>query len=166
MQVLLPHGLSSGGIGSKTVGVTRCAHNARVRNQLLYSLMSDVFLLAKEARYRQPTDVQEPKASYAAVLTGRCTRAETVVCRCSNKNHFLRLWPWNGTRLEAYDYHSYHSYAKIRRPVHLCDDYGSAGLVQYATHEIFENNHWCSPRSFRVNWQLPRHDIHESSSRR
>jgi hypothetical protein len=57
----------------------------RVRNQLLYSLMSDVFLLAKEkARYRQPTDVQEPKASYAAVLTGRCTRAETVACCCSN----------------------------------------------------------------------------------
>jgi hypothetical protein len=49
--------------------------------------MSDVFLLAKkEARYRQPTDVQEPKASYAAVLTGRCTGAETVACRCSN-NH-------------------------------------------------------------------------------
>jgi hypothetical protein len=56
-----------------------------VRNQLLYSLMSDVFLLAKEeARYRQPTDVQKPKASYAAVLTGRCTGAETVACRCSN----------------------------------------------------------------------------------
>jgi hypothetical protein len=52
------------------VGVTRCAHNARVRNQLLYSLMSDVFLLAKEeARYRQPTDVQEPKLSHAAVPT-------------------------------------------------------------------------------------------------
>jgi hypothetical protein len=47
--------------------------------------MSDVFLLAKEeARYRQPTDVQEPKASYAAVLIGRCTGAETVACRCSN----------------------------------------------------------------------------------
>jgi hypothetical protein len=58
-----------------------------VRNQLLYFLMSDVFLLAKEeARYRQPTDVQEPKASYAAVLTGRCTGAETVACRCSNNN--------------------------------------------------------------------------------
>jgi hypothetical protein len=56
-----------------------------VRNQLLYFLMSDVFLLAKEeARYRQLTDVQEPKASYAAVLTGRCTGAETVACRCSN----------------------------------------------------------------------------------
>jgi hypothetical protein len=58
-----------------------------VRNQLLYSLMSDVFLLAKEeARYRQPTDVQEPKASYAAVLTGRCTGAETVACRCPNSS--------------------------------------------------------------------------------
>jgi hypothetical protein len=44
-----------------------------------------VFLLAKEeARYRQPTDVQKPTALYAAVLTGRCTGAETVVCRCSN----------------------------------------------------------------------------------
>src|SRR4030088_1675882 len=44
-----------------------------------------VFLLAKEeARYKQPTDVQKPTASYAAVLTGRCTGAETVVCRCSD----------------------------------------------------------------------------------
>jgi hypothetical protein len=68
-----------------SVGVTRCAHNVRVRNQLLYSLMSDVFLRKKEeARYRQPTDVQEPKASYAAVLTGRCTGADTVACCCSN----------------------------------------------------------------------------------
>jgi hypothetical protein len=41
-----------------------------VRNQLLYFLMSDVYLLAKEeARYRQPTDVQEPKLSHAAVPT-------------------------------------------------------------------------------------------------
>jgi hypothetical protein len=37
---------------------------------LLYFLMSDVYLLAKEeARYRQPTDVQEPKLSHAAVPT-------------------------------------------------------------------------------------------------
>jgi hypothetical protein len=47
--------------------------------------MLSVFLLAKEeARYRQPTDVQKPTASYAAVLTGRCTGAETVICRCSD----------------------------------------------------------------------------------
>jgi hypothetical protein len=44
-----------------------------------------MFLLAKEeARYKQPTDVQKPTASYAAVLTGRYTRAETVVCHCFN----------------------------------------------------------------------------------
>jgi hypothetical protein len=60
-----------------------------VVNRLLYCLMSCsflfFFLLAKEeARYRQPTDVQEPTALYAAVLTGRCTGAETVACRCSD----------------------------------------------------------------------------------
>jgi hypothetical protein len=58
------------------VGVTGCAHNARgVRNQLLYSLMSDLFLLTKEEAsykelfsytsirrmHKQPTDVREPK---------------------------------------------------------------------------------------------------------
>jgi hypothetical protein len=53
-----------------------------------------VFLLAKEeARYRQPTDVQEPTASYAAVLTGRCTGAETVVCRCSDSYKGPKLLP-------------------------------------------------------------------------
>jgi hypothetical protein len=41
-----------------------------VVNRLLYFLMSFVFLLTKEeARHRQPTDLQEPKASDAAVPT-------------------------------------------------------------------------------------------------
>jgi hypothetical protein len=54
--------------------------------------MSDVFLLAKEeARYGQSTDVQEPKASYAAVLTGRYTGAETVAYRCSNKYKYIKV---------------------------------------------------------------------------
>jgi hypothetical protein len=49
--------------------------------------MYNVFLLAKEeARHRQPTDIQEPKPSHAAVLTGRYTGAETVAYRCSDNN--------------------------------------------------------------------------------
>jgi hypothetical protein len=51
-----------------------------------------VFLLAKEeARYRQPTNVQKPTALYAAVLTGRCTGAETVVCCCSDRFKSINL---------------------------------------------------------------------------
>jgi hypothetical protein len=51
-------------------------------NVLLFSCL--FFLAKKEARYKQPINVQKPTALYAAVLTDRCTGAETVTYCCSN----------------------------------------------------------------------------------
>jgi hypothetical protein len=57
----------------------------RIRNQLLYFLMSNVFLLTKkQARYKQLTDVQKLKALYTTVLIDRYIKANTVVYYCFN----------------------------------------------------------------------------------
>jgi hypothetical protein len=78
-----------------TVGLTGYVHIIREGGKPVVLLLNVLmFLLTKEeARYRQPTDVQKLTASYAAVLIGRCTGAETVVCRCSNRNHYLPYCP-------------------------------------------------------------------------
>ena len=53
---------------------------------------------------------------------------QTIFRRRGLKNHFVRLWSPNGTRIESYHFRSYQLYTKIPCPVHLCGDYGSLRL--------------------------------------